>query len=670
MTAQATDRTLSPPIALLQMQTLALLLGACLLAHATWMSTALTGLLAAVIALRVWWHVSFPQPVPLLIRAPLLLLTLIAVFSTTGSPTGRDGGAALLMSLAVLKLVEARTVRDGRMLVASVFFIAMTEFLFSQSLPITFYVGAVSVGAFMCLTLLRKHQMPDASALSLRITVTRAFIAVGRITLAALPMAAAAFLFFPRLGEPLWGAPWQGAEGRTGITDEMRPGMLSKLWSDDTPVFRVSFEGRVPEMKDLYWRGPVLWSFDKGTWARARWMGTTDILPLRYRIESIVRYEVLLEATEMQWYFPLDLPLRAAPGSRLIIDGQMVADKPIIAPKRLNLESATEFVYEAKPIPGHRWAALRLPNDSNPRAMALASQWRAQGMTDQQVIDAALKMFNESFMYSLEPPPLTAESSVDEFLFDTQIGYCEHFSSSFAFLMRAAGIPTRVVTGYQGGYWNSSGGYLVVRNSDAHAWTEVWLQGLGWVRTDPTSAVAPERILRGSNANSMPAASRWYHDGWVSSWLDRVDSVSRWWRRRIVDFDALKQQQLLVPFGVEQSELRHLVMALAVAGTLALVFGAWWAMRGQGGHVRDPLLRAWRTFCRTLEKAGVRRESSEGPIQFSQRASQALPHNAGIIVDLGREFAHLRYASTGNTDPAARELLIRRLRRFRTKARA
>jgi protein-glutamine gamma-glutamyltransferase len=670
MTKPADERTESPQITILQLQALALLLGACLLAHANWMSLTLTGFLAAVIALRVWWQASFPQPVPLLIRAPLLLLTLTAVFATTGSPLGRDGGAALLMSLAVLKLVESRNVRDGRMLVAAVFFIAMTDFLFSQTLPITVYIGWVSVGAFMCLTLLRRHQLSTVATASLRTSIRSAFTSVGRIALAALPLAAAAFLFFPRLGEPLWGAPWQGAEGRTGITDEMRPGMLSKLWSDDTPVFRVSFDGRVPEMKNLYWRGPVLWNFDRGTWTRARWISAREMLPLRYRTDSVLRYEVLLEATEMQWYFPLDLPLHAAPKSRLIADGQMLADKPIIAPIRLNLESATDFVFEEKPISGHRWAALRLPSSSNPRAVALARQWRSQGMSDQEVIDAALKMYNESFMYSLEPPPLEPERSVDQFLFESRIGYCEHFASSFAFLMRAAGIPARIVTGYQGGYWNRSGNYLVVRNSDAHAWTEVWLQGLGWVRTDPTSAVAPERILLGNNADALPAAARWYHDSWASGLFDRVDSVSRWWRQRIVDFDALKQQQLLVPFGVEKSELRHLVIALATAGTIALVLGAWWAMRGQIRRVRDPLLRAWKRFGSTLAGAGVERRTDEGPSDFSQRAARALPHHAGSILGLGKEFVRLRYNPGAAEERDARESLIRSLRRFRARARS
>jgi transglutaminase-like putative cysteine protease len=663
----------APPVRLLdqvQMQALALLLAACLIAHSGWLSPRLIVFFAVIGALRVWWHAKLTTAVPQLIRAPLLILTMVIVFTTTGSPLGRDGGAALLLGLAILKLVESRSVRDGRMLVAAVFFIAMSEFLFSQSLTITFYVGAVSIAAFAALSMLRKYPDSHTASQSLPAGVRAAFVAVSRIALAALPLAAAAFLFFPRLGSPLWGAPWRGSEGTTGIGDEMRPGMLSKLWLDDTPVFRVTFDGAMPEIRKLYWRGPVLWNFDGETWSRANWMRGGEVIPFRYSQDSVVSYEVLLEPTERNWYFPLDLALRAAPNSLVLPDGQMMTQRPIISPKRMKLESATEFMFEETPIPGHRWAALQLPADSNPEARRLAARWRAEGKNDNEVIKAALKLYNDSFTYSLEPPILDPERSIDDFLFNTQTGYCEHFASSFAFLMRAAGIPARVITGYQGGYLNRSGNYLLVRNSDAHAWTEVWLEGRGWVRSDPTAAVAPERIIRGSNADALPAAQRWYHASWIAALMERSDRVSRWWRQRIVDFDAMRQRQLLTPFGVSDTQWQHLVVALVVAGTLTLAIGVWWSMRGMRKRVRDPLLRAWKRFGSGLAGAGVKRNADEGPIDFSQRAARALPHHAGSILGLGKEFVRLRYDPGAVEDRDARESLIRALRRFRARARS
>jgi protein-glutamine gamma-glutamyltransferase len=664
------QRAPAAQIGMLQMQALALLLGACVFAHSGWMSKLLTLYLAAVIAARVWWHSRLARAIPTLIRAPLLLLTYAIVLITTGSPLGRDGGAALLLSLIVLKLVETRGVRDGRVVVAAVFFVAMTEFLFNQGLLITLYVGFVSLCAFATLTLLRKYPDAEHSAPTLTLGLQAALRSIARIALAALPLAAAMFVFFPRLGEPLWGAPWRGNEGVTGIGDEMRPGMLSKLWNDDTPAFRVSFSGRMPKNSDLYWRGPVLWNFDGSTWSRARWIGGGDVIPFRYSPESVIRYEVLLEATEKNWYFPLDLPLQTVPGATLMADGQMITQKPIIAPKRLNFESATQFVFDDTPARGHRFAALRLPPGSNPRAMALAKSWRAEGKSDIEVIAAAMKLFNDSFVYSLEPPPLAPERSVDDFLFETKTGYCEHFSSSFTFLMRAAGIPARVVTGYLGGYWNRSGEYLLVRNSDAHAWAEVWLQGRGWVRTDPTSAVAPERIMRGNNADALPAAARWYHSSWAARLLDRSDRVARWWRQRIVDFDSLRQRQMLTPLGVDDADLSHLVTALAIAGALAMMFGAWWSMRGLQQRMRDPLLRAWRQFGRRLAKAGVVRSMDEGPIDFSQRAARLLPHAAGLILSLGKTFTRLRYDPANSSEVEATEELIRALKKFRVRVRS
>lgn len=659
-----------PALSVRQMQVLALLLGACVLAHSGWLPIPLTLFLALLIALRVWWHVGIGKAVPLLIRAPLLVLTFVLVFVIAGSPLGRDGGAALLLNLAALKLVETRSVRDGRVVVAAIFFIAMTEFLFSQGLLITLYLGLLSVAAFATLTMMRKYPDVTQATQTLVGGMQGALRSVARIAIAALPLAAAAFLFFPRLGDPLWGAPWRGNEGTSGIGDTMSPGMLSKLWMDDTPVFRVSFSGRIPQTRELYWRGPVLSHFDGQTWSRTRLLRGSDLIPFRYNPESVVSYEMLLEATERNWYFPLDLPLRTVSGATLLEDGQMVTEKPIIAPKRLNFESATVFSFDETPTAGLRYAALQLPSGSNPRTVALAQRWRAEGKSDQEVIDTALKMFNASFTYTLEPPPLSPERSVDDFLFETQQGYCEHFSSSFAFLMRAAGIPTRVVTGYLGGYWNQSGNYMLVRKSDAHAWTEVWLQNRGWVRTDPTSAVAPERIIRGNNADALPAAARWYHNNWAARLLDRTDRVARWWRQRVVDFDALRQRQLLTTFGIPDSDLQHLVGALALIGGLAMAAGVWFSMRGLQQRTRDPLLRAWRRFSKRLAAAGVTRSAAEGPIHFSQRAARLLPHAARDILQLGREFARLRYGPTIVATANESAALIRSLRRFRVRPKA
>ncbi len=653
----------------LQLRALAVVLFAAITAHAGWLPWTLLGYLIAIIALRLAWQRYSARVPAQWIRLPLFVLTLALVYSNVGSPVSRDGGVALLIALATLKLVETDSVRDGRMLIAALFFLSMTAFLFSQSALLTLWVAAVAVAAFACLTLLRKY--PDARLLAgaARSEVLAAARSTARTAAAALPLVVVAFVFFPRLGQPLWGAPWDPSQGRTGIGDEMRPGMLSKLWQDDTPVFRVSFDGETPAARDLYWRGPVLDRFDGQAWTRGDAFDRFDRIDFRYEPSSVVSYEVLLEATERVWYFPLDLPLRAAAKSRLLMDGQMVTFRPIIAPRNVRMQSATRFSFDANARPAEMAFALRLPAASNPRARALAGGWREQGMNDAQIIDAALTLFNQSFSYTLEPPPLAPDRSVDEFLFDTRIGYCEHFSSAFTFLMRAAGVPARVVTGYLGGYRNASGNYLVVRNSDAHAWSEVWIAGRGWIRVDPTSAVAPERIDRGSIYDALPEAALWYQNSWLTPFMDRFDVVSRWWRQRVVDFDAQRQRNLLGSFGVEDTELKDLVLLLIISGSAALAFGIWWSLRGLGGHSRDPLLVAWRHFGRQLERRGIARGHHEGPIDYSRRAARQLPSAAGEILQLGRDFAQLRYNPEHAADEEAQRALIRRLRRFRASPR-
>ena len=310
--------------------------------------------------------------------------------------------------------------------------------------------------------------------------------------------------------------------------------------------------------------------------------------------------------------------------------------------------------------------ALRLPNSGNLRSRTLAAAWREQhGRNDQAVIDEALALFNREFTYTLRPPPLGRET-VDDFLFNTKAGYCEYFASSFAFLMRAANIPTRIVTGYQGGIYNGMGGYWIVRNSDAHAWTEVWLDGRGWVRVDPTAAVAPERINRGSLAAAMPEAASWYSEGWGADWRNRLDLVARYWRQAVIEFDAIRQQNLLQQVGLEDMSWQALGGGLLIFGGLGLALGAWLSLRGLAPRSGDPLLLAYRRFNQRLARAGVARADNEGPVAFGERAATSLSQAAPAILELTRRFAEQRYGESANdADASHRRRLAQELRAFR-----
>lgn len=637
-----------------------------LLGHLHWLPPLYAAWLFALLGLSAWRARFQVKLASAWLRLPLLLSTLGLLVHAAGSPIGREGGSAMLGGLIVLKLFESTRRRDARVITAAALFFCMIGFLFGQGLTLTLYFCAVAIACFLVLHVISidaPHGWPQ-----LRRDLLRGLRVSARVAAAAIPLTVVAFIFFPRLSSPLWGAPWDARQGKTGISDRMRPGALSQLWNDDTPAFRVTFEGEAPPPAARYWRGPVLWSFNGEEWSRPDVYGGLSPAQIVADPTSIIEYDVLMEPTEQSWWFPLDMPLSAPADARISGDGQVRSRRPLIAPRNQRFQSAWRFTFDPAPLPGMRWLGLQMPRQGNPRARALAADWRARHGNDHQaVIDEALALFNREFMYTLEPPPL-GRDIVDDFLFETKAGYCEYFASSFAFLMRSADIPARIVTGYQGGVFNRMGGYWIVRNSDAHAWTEVWLEGRGWVRVDPTAAVAPERINRGSLAAALPEAASWYSEGWGADWRNRFDLVARYWRQAVIEFDAARQRNLLQQVGLEDMSWQVLGGGLLVFGALGLALGAWLSLRGLSPRLRDPLLVAYRGFNDRLARAGLTRAADEGPIAFGERAASRLPHSASAILELTRRFAEQRYGeSASDENPDPRRRLARELRDFRVK---
>ncbi|MBL0030523.1 MAG: DUF3488 domain-containing transglutaminase family protein [Rhodanobacteraceae bacterium] len=632
--------------------------------HVHWMPSLYAGWLFALLFFAGWRARHQVHAASALIRLPLLFATLGLLIYTAGSPIGREGGSALLGGLIVLKLFESTGRRDTRVVTAAALFFCMIGFLFGQGLMLTLYFCAVAWACFVVLHVVSSEG--DGSWSGLQRDLQRGLRVGGRVVAASIPLTVLAFVFVPRLSSPMWGAPWDATQGKTGISDRMRPGALSQLWNDDSPAFRVTFEGPVPPPAARYWRGPVLWAFNGEEWSRADMYRATLPQAPTYDPASVVDYEVLMEPTEQSWWFPLDVALSVAPDARITGDGQVVSRRPLIGPRKARFQSAWRYTLDLRAASGQRWMALRLPNSGNLRSRTLAAAWREQhGRNDQAVIDEALALFNREFTYTLRPPPLGRET-VDDFLFNTKAGYCEYFASSFAFLMRAANIPTRIVTGYQGGIYNGMGGYWIVRNSDAHAWTEVWLDGRGWVRVDPTAAVAPERINRGSLAAAMPEAASWYSEGWGADWRNRLDLVARYWRQAVIEFDAIRQQNLLQQVGLEDMSWQALGGGLLIFGGLGLALGAWLSLRGLAPRSGDPLLLAYRRFNQRLARAGVARADNEGPVAFGERAATSLSQAAPAILELTRRFAEQRYGESANdADASHRRRLAQELRAFR-----
>jgi transglutaminase-like putative cysteine protease len=375
------------------------------------------------------------------------------------------------------------------------------------------------------------------------------------------------------------------------------------------------------------------------------------------------RYEITLEPTNRPWLVALDVPLAPPENARMTYDRTLYARNRIDQLRQYRLRSVLGYRLDASIDPRDRARALRLPDGFNPKSLALARQWRAERRDDNRVIQSAMELFNASFTYTLSAPML-GRDSVDDFLFNTRAGYCEHYSSAFVVLMRAAGIPARVVTGYQGGWWNALGNYLLVRQSDAHAWAEVWLQGRGWVRMDPTAAINPARIEAGETATSGGQDS--YSGSWLRQIRNRLDLVNHLWTRTIVQFNALRQKSLLQPLGIGAAEQRDLLLALAILVAAILLAATIWVMRSPRSKDGDALDAAWRTLRQRLARRGLTDRADEGPVDYLKRirASWAADPALPALEELVRRYVDLRY-SRGAADVADVQAFARSIREIR-----
>ena len=624
-----------------------------LAAHAPHMPAWYTAALVAILAARWWQRQQQRRRVTAWLRIVMLVAIPAAVMAVYGSPLGQEPGAAIVCGLLVLKVLESESIRDARMAIGFACFILMSALLFDQSLGFTIVVGLMLLPALATLRALE----PGLSGPRW----LRAF-KPGTVMLAAsLPAALLGFLLIPRLGAPLWGSPGSGVAS-TGISDRMAPGDLQRLLTNNAPAMRIGFESTPPPEDQRYFRGMVLWYFDGRTWSpgdiatRRRPPAPVD------KRGPITHYNVTLLASHQHWMFALDVPIDTPEGARMGPDRTLWSIKPIDQTVRYRVASATDYHLAPEGLaPRARAAALELPQGFDPRARALAARWRARagGNDDTVVRDALQLIHNGGFAYDLDAPPL-GRNSIDDFLFDTKIGFCEHYASAFTFLMRAAGIPARVVIGYQGGYWNSYAHYLLIRQSNAHSWSEVWIAGRGWVRVDPTAAVS--KVLL-ADTDSATGGIEGGDGGWSLPWRNRLDVINRWWGQTVMGFDALKQAHLFRPFGIDHTSVQMLGIALAVAVFLALGAGALLASLRPRSKPRDALGRAQWHLQRRLARLGIVRGQTEGPRDFYARTAVALPDSASTLSDLSTEYLLLRYAYS--EPPAERtRAFVRRIRNY------
>jgi transglutaminase-like putative cysteine protease len=557
---------------------------------------------------------------------------------------GRQPGILLLMLFSGLKLLETRTHRDAALAAFLGYFLVITNFLYTQTIPTAVLMGL----ALYALTVtLVGFSAPQRAP--------RANLRTAALLLAhAAPAALALFLLFPRVPGPLWGLPQDAYAGMSGLSDTMTPGSISSLAGSDAIAFRAEFQGASPPQALRYWRGPVLWDFDGRTWH----IGASfivDFVPPRGGRASY-RYEVVLEPHNRHWLFALETAAALPQSARMSFDGQLVSSNPVRSRVRYDMASVIAPETGAEERPGAVRRSLRLPQGFNPRASALAAEWRAASADPAEILSRAVQFLRQGgYVYTLEPP-LLGEHSVDEFLFGTKQGFCEHFSSAFVFLMRAAGVPARVVTGYLGGELNPVDSIITVRQSDAHAWAEVLLPGRGWVRVDPTATAVPGRLEAGlaravPQAEGLPLFMRPELE-WLRGARDRWEALAHKWNVWVLGYNPERQRDLVASLGMRDADWRSLTATLfAFLGVMTLVLLAW-SLRRLARP--DPVQKAWRAFCRKLAARGIERVPSEGPRDYAARAARALPAVRRSILRIGALYIALRYGANPTPPGVAR----------------
>ena len=588
-------------------------------------------------------------------RLPKTLLTLAGVAGVLvqyGTVVGPSGGVGLLAFLSGAKLLEVEAARDRIGLLFVGVFLLVAHFLDGQSLPAAAWMVLAAIALVAGLVAAQTPDAPLTGQLAARLGPAALLLAQ------ALPLAVLLFLLFPRIQDPLWGLPQQAAT-RSGLSDRMSPGDISQLILSDELAFRAEFPDLPPasrlDSRDLYWRGPVLGDFDGRTWRASPRPGAGAISA--EGTGRPVRYVLTLEPHRQRWLYLLGLPesLPDIP-SRLGPDLQWLARDPVNDRQRYAVRAHLDYRLDPRLDPQARARALALPPDVNPRARALAGTWRRTAPDDAAVVGLALALFRgEPFYYTLSPPPLGVDA-VDDFLFASRRGFCEHYASAFSFLMRAAGVPARVVTGYQGGEYNQLGNYWIVRGRDAHAWAEVWLEGRGWVRVDPTAAVAPQRVERGLDA-ALPAAER--PSGLISlegDWLRPLrlgwDLFNNRWNQWVLGYNHERQRQFLARLSPFLSNLQGMVTALVAAVALALGLVAVALFRQRRAPLDAPA-RAYARFCARLGRLGLKRGGAESPEAFARRAARARPDLAETVDDITRLYLAARYGKAGQAEGRA-----------------
>ena len=614
--------------------------------------------------------VPFPGKV---VKVFFVLASCAGLLLQYKSPIGLEPMLSLLTVGYALKMLEMNSRRDLLLLIYLGYFSAATGCIFSQEIPVFLAVLAVMILYTATLNAISQSRAQNFSLRPLQ--------KAGLLLLVSLPLMVLLFMVMPRMGA-MWSLPGPKNQATTGISDTLSPGDFTRLGRSAKVAFRVDFAGQTPAPEKLYWRGLVLSQFDGRSWSQSSYFGShSPLLEGDFENPRIVRrlgeplsYRITMEPSYERWVFAL--PMASSTDEDLILtrDFRLVSAPEIYSRRAFQITSWLDYQLDPAGLNYYReQQETALPSDFNPRTVSIARQWAAETPDAQQLINRVLRLFNESFVYTLQPPEL-GKHSVDEFLWQTQQGFCEHFASSFAFFMRAAGYPARVIAGYQGGEKHPSEGFITVRQYDAHAWTEVWLEDEGWVRIDPTAAVAPQRIRDGFAemfaeedeflADTPLSLLRFQNLGLVN-WLRlKLDYLDYAWATWVLGYDQL-QYDLLARLLGEVTPLRiALFLLVGAAVTLLPMFLLAW--RAQSDKpVTNNLDRIFLALCRKGKRVGIERRTGEGPLHYIQRLEKHFPRQAEQLVKFAETYLRLRFSG----DPQASRDEVKELRQVQSSLR-
>ena len=563
------------------------------------------------------------------VKALLMVGAAGGVYLSRGSLIGLDAGVVLLIAAFILKLVEMRSRRDALVLVFLGFFAVVTSYLFDDSLLAGIYSLAPVTALLAAMVGLQQGGEATRPWASLQVA--------GSLLLQAIPLMLVLFVLFPRMG-PLWSLPQPQNRATTGLAESMTPGDIAQLSRSSELAFRASFDGAIPPRNRLYWRAITFEQFDGRRWSRSITSRNPEA-PEWVASGPTVAYSIVMQPSGQPWLYALDVA-QAGPGdARLMADFHLERPRPVDTPLLYRAISWPQALREPHASPAILERSLQLPVSGNPRARAWANELRRRYETPAATVEALLSHFNqEPFVYTLQPSPVGADI-VDGFLFESRNGFCIHYAGAMTFVLRAAGIPARVVAGYQGGEFNPAGNYLSVRQLDAHAWVEYWQADRGWVSVDPTFQVAPERIelgleqaLAGEQGLIDGAAAglgRMRQFGWLNDLRFAWDNLNYGWQRWVLNYQGERQLQILQGM-LGTLDARKLGLVAIAAGALlvsllALVLFKPWRRE------RDPQLRMFRRFEKLLARHGVVRRAAEGPRDFAARAAAQLPEAAAQL---------------------------------------